>query len=142
MLVDGVTMNEQQIRAIPVRSIDRIEVLKYGATAVYGSRGGNGVIAIYTKTGTSTAPPPNPLDKKKLEILRWAGYTSTSKFIASDYSPTIYWSPIIITDGNEPTKISFSAAGEPTKYRIVVEGVTVTGIPLRAEKVVEIVKGH
>jgi hypothetical protein len=141
-LVDGVTMNESQIRTIPVRSIDRIDVLKYGATATYGTRGGNGVVLIYTKTGVSTAPQRNPLDKKKVEILRWPGYTSTLRFTASRYSGTIYWSPIVITDGQEPTVISFLAADDATRYRIVVEGVTVSGAPLHAEKIVEIVKGH
>lgn len=142
ILVDGVTMNESQVRAIPVRAIDRIDVLKYGSTATYGTRGGNGVIAIYTRTGVSTAPPPNPLDKKKMALLRWPGYSSTKKFTLSGYHETIYWSPIVITDGKEPTTISFTADDQPTQYRIVVEGVTVTGVPLRAEKIVDIVKGH
>ncbi|HEX8060230.1 MAG TPA: TonB-dependent receptor plug domain-containing protein, partial [Cyclobacteriaceae bacterium] len=142
ILVDGVTMTESQVRTVPVRSIDRIDVLKYGGTATYGVRGANGVIAIFTKTGVSTAPPPDPSETKKMALIKWPGYSPTTKYFASYYKETIYWSPIVITDGQEPTTISFPAADVPATYRIVVEGVTLSGAPLRAEKLVEVVKGH
>ena len=153
ILVDGVPMDAGQVRSVPVRAIDRIDVLKYGSTATYGVRGGNGVILIRTRTGVSTAPQANPLDKKKLQITKWPGYTAASKFkspdytvqsanMVPDYRATIYWSPAIITDGKEPTTVTFFAADEGTRYRIVVEGVTASGEPVRAEKIVEIVKAR
>ncbi|MEI9920855.1 MAG: carboxypeptidase-like regulatory domain-containing protein [Bacteroidota bacterium] len=152
ILLDGVTMTLAQVKSVSPRAIDRIDILKYESTAAYGSRGGNGVILIYTRTGVSAAPPPDP-DKKKSQLVKWAGYTAASKFVSPDYTiqsgnvvpdyrATIYWSPSIITDGKEATTVSFFAADDVTKYRIIVEGVTIAGKPLRAEKIVEIVKGH
>ena len=51
-LIDGIPVSDvNAVLAIPVEDIDRIEILKGPSCAIYGSRGGNGVIAIYTKRG-------------------------------------------------------------------------------------------
>ena len=140
------------LRDIPIRSIDRIDVLKYGASASYGSRAAGGVIAIYTKKGLPRDSEDKSFDKSKLQAVKWSGYSATSSFISPDYGkpvdndyfdyrPTIYWSPAVTTNGKEPSTVSFYAADAVTKYRIVVEGLTAGGVPVRAEKIIEVVKG-
>jgi TonB-dependent SusC/RagA subfamily outer membrane receptor len=52
VVVDGVTTSLDALYSIPVEDVERIEILKGPSTAMYGSRGANGVIAIYTKHGT------------------------------------------------------------------------------------------
>jgi TonB-dependent SusC/RagA subfamily outer membrane receptor len=52
LLIDGITVSFEAIYSVPIEDIDRIEILKGPTTAMYGSRGANGVIAIYTKHGT------------------------------------------------------------------------------------------
>ncbi|MEJ0032848.1 MAG: hypothetical protein WDO15_21880 [Bacteroidota bacterium] len=80
-------------------------------------------------------------------------YSTSSKFIAPDYNDpvtedhfdyraTIHWSPFVVTDGKQPATVSFYAADVATTYRIVVEGVTKAGTPVRAEKIIEVAKGH
>ena len=153
IMVDGVTMNESQALTVPIKSISRVDVLKFGSTASFGTRGGNGVIAIYTGTGIPKSFEKQAFDNRKLQAIKWSGYTSTSAFTSPDYSApstddyfdyraTIYWSPSVLTDGKDPATVTFYAADVATKYRIVVEGVTIEGVPVRAEKIIEIVKGN
>lgn len=143
IMVDGVPVSESTvISTVPVKSVSRIDVLKFGSAASYGARGSNGVIAIYTRTGIPKAFEKQITDKKKLQAVRWSGYNTTSTFIAREYPATVFWSPTVTTDGKEPATVSFNAADVPTKYRIVVEGVTASGTPVRAEEIVEVVKGH
>lgn len=57
VLVDGI---ERNMNDVDMNEIEGISVLKdASATAVYGVRGGNGVILITTKRGTDTAPVIN-----------------------------------------------------------------------------------
>ena len=57
VLVDGI---ERNMNDVDMNEIESISVLKdTSATAVYGVRGGNGVILITTKRGTDTAPVIN-----------------------------------------------------------------------------------
>ena len=57
VLVDGI---ERNVNDVDMNEIESISVLKdASATAVYGVRGGNGVILITTKRGTDTAPVIN-----------------------------------------------------------------------------------
>lgn len=134
---------------IPIRSIDRIDVLKFGGTASYGSRGANGVIAIYTKKGVNNAGGPKDLNRSKMQRVKLMGYSPVTAFVAPDYSKpgdngyfdyrsTIFWKPDLVTDGASPATVSFYAADAMTRYRIVVEGVTSAGVPVRGEKIITI----
>jgi hypothetical protein len=119
-------------------TVDHVEVI-YGVpyNRLIDIQGGYGLIAIYTK--------PNSFAKgfKKLTI---PGYTRPHQFIAPEYDSqnestglrdfrsTIYWNPnVIVEPSPDPTTISFYAADLPGKYRVVAEGVTGKGVPVRAE---------
>lgn len=155
ILVDGVAVQDlRQVLDIPIRSIDFVDVLKYGGSASYGSRGAGGVIAIFTKKWTPRDPNDKSFDKSKLQTIKWAGFTTPATFIAPDYSQpsftndyydyraTLHWAPSVLTTGNDPATVSFYAGDVATKYRIIVEGVTSGGQPVRAEKIIEIVNGR
>ncbi|GGI55695.1 SusC/RagA family TonB-linked outer membrane protein [Winogradskyella haliclonae] len=52
-LIDGVPVNEDNFRSLNANEIESVDVLKdAGATAIYGSRGANGVVVIKTRRGT------------------------------------------------------------------------------------------
>jgi hypothetical protein len=52
LLVDGIDTDWTDMINIPMGDIDKIEILKSGyGMAVYGSRGGDGIIAVLTKMG-------------------------------------------------------------------------------------------
>lgn len=51
VIVDDVPSDVSALRTMPVEDVERVEVLKGPSASMYGSRGGNGVIAVYTKRG-------------------------------------------------------------------------------------------
>jgi hypothetical protein len=154
ILIDNIAVTDQtQVRDIPIRSIERVDIFKFGGSSIYGARAAGGVIAIYTKKGTSGEEEKQGFDKTKLQEVKMFGYSVPAKFTAPDYGDpatddyldyraTLYWSPFVTTDGKQPATVSFYAADVATKYRIIVEGITKGGMPIRAEKVIDVVKGN
>lgn len=56
-IMDGVPINEDRFRSLNPNEIESVTVLKdAGATAIYGSRGANGVVVIETKQGVLGTP--------------------------------------------------------------------------------------
>lgn len=51
LVVDGVIVSTLVFSSTPTSDIKSIKVLKGSAASIYGSRGGNGVIEVYTKRG-------------------------------------------------------------------------------------------
>jgi hypothetical protein len=166
ILIDGMAVNgfdgpggdsfgnesaAERISNMTVQEIERIEVSKYSSGAAYGARGSNGVISITTrKPGTSGSHLVS--DKRKFEEVRLPRFSASSKFHTPDYSDpkeedyqrpdyraTIYWNPYLMTDSNNTAKVSFYSADIPTQYRILVEGITKDGIPVRGEKIITII---
>ena len=105
-VVDGVPlMSESAIETLNPRDIESIDVLKdASATAIYGSRGANGVILVTTKQGKSgkfsldyagTLTVSNLVDKSPsmnaadfVQFRRWAAYNSNPDVYAHPNSPT------------------------------------------------------
>lgn len=105
-VVDGVPlMSESSIETLNPRDIESIDVLKdASATAIYGSRGANGVIIVTTKQGKSgrfsldysgTLTVSNLVDKSPsmsaadfIEFRRWAAYNLDPTTYAHPDSPT------------------------------------------------------
>ncbi|MBA7519502.1 Vitamin B12 transporter BtuB [subsurface metagenome] len=130
LVLDGVPTAFQTIKSIPVEDVDRIEVLKGPSAAIYGSRGANGVIAVYTKRGSFM---------KKGEIsFSMLGYHLTERF----YSPTetslnnriqknqlpvtIYWNPDLVLH-NGITIITVPVKETNLIKTIVIEGTDQNG---------------
>lgn len=51
LVVDGVIVSKLVFASTPTSDIKSIKVLKGSAASIYGSKGGNGVIEVYTKRG-------------------------------------------------------------------------------------------
>ena len=156
VLLDGVpfttgeeTVAEQLAHMNPGQ-IEKIEVLKFGNAAIYGARSGNGVLVITTRNGSAEQAAPTTVDRSTMQSINLPGYASTSKFESPDYSlpasaddrldvrSTLYWNPWLTAKDKENITISFYAADIPTRYRIVVQGLSRDRKPYRAEKVIVI----
>ena len=105
-VVDGVPlMSESSIETLNPRDIESIDILKdASATAIYGSRGANGVIIVTTKSGKSgqlslnysgTVTVSNLVDLSPamsaadfIEFRRWAAYNLDPETYAHPNSPT------------------------------------------------------
>ena len=114
-VVDGVPlMSASAIETLNPRDIESIDVLKdASATAIYGSRGANGVIIVTTKQGkagqfslnySGTVTVSNIVDRAPsmsaadfIEFRRWAAYNLDSDTYASPNSPT-YENDLLIFD--------------------------------------------
>lgn len=145
ILVDGVPFPDaQSISALDVNQVDRVEVITRAAPQ-FGSRGTNGVIAIYTKSGFAAAG-----SEKDYLAYKVAGYSKPQAFFSPtydgdstnsqslDFRTTIFWRPDITTDDQGRASVQFYSADLATKYRIVAEGVTESGEPVRVVKYITI----
>jgi len=146
ILVDGVPFPDaQSISAVDPSQVDRVEVITR-ASPQFGSRGTNGIIAIYTKSGRIS---PLAVENDYLAY-KIPGYSKYQKFYSPDYSgpstdsqgadfrTTIFWKPDLKTDEKGNASFGFYTADLATRYRIVVEGVTEKGTPVRAESFITV----
>ncbi len=128
------------LQTIELNSIESIEFTAR-LNSLYGAQGAYGVISVYTKTGMSfDGSDPN------FQTLKLPGFSKRRIFAAPDYSnpqtdatqtdfrATLYWNPDVRTDpGKGSAAVSFFASDLPGLYRVVVEGVSATGAPVRCE---------
>ncbi len=133
-LLDGIPLiDAQAINSIPVTDVDRIEILKGTSASMYGSRGANGVIAIYTKRGDFL--------KKGVITFQMLGYSTPRRFYQPKYDAdaytakpgdmpvTIYWKPVIRTDTTGKATVVVNMPAIIKKSRLVIEGISVEGKP-------------
>ncbi|WP_069658979.1 hypothetical protein [Arcticibacter eurypsychrophilus] len=55
-----------------------------------------------------------------------------------DLRPTVYWNPNIVTDATGSASVSFQNGVQKTQLRVIVEGLTVDGIPVASKVVLNI----
>jgi hypothetical protein len=142
LLVDGVELSEDKweyIKYLPLGDVDKIEILKNSALlAVYGSRGGNGVIAILTKMGRGDLHDEFVRFVPGRITPRVKGFLQPRRFYSPQYAlnnindpkpdfrPTLYWNPNVYMGSGE-AKIEFYSSDKLARYNIIVEGVSKTG---------------
>lgn len=114
------------------RELDRIEILKGPNAAIYGIRGGNGVIAIYTKK-------PESIPLEGLNGQEYIGYYTAREFYVPKYDKenslleredkrsTIYWNPGLKTDQNGKVVVRFFNTDIARSFNVVVEGMSPRG---------------
>jgi hypothetical protein len=145
IIVDGMIWSPDQLKGLSSSRIDYVEVITR-ATVMYGSRGANGIIAFYTKQSADFVD-----SKVDYSFHQVKGYSRPIKFSDPDYSnenvteipdfrTTIHWAPSVTSEKGKPAIISFYSADLETRYRIVVEGITNEGVPLRAVTYINIVR--
>lgn len=140
IVLDGMFMEADALSMINPFDVETIEVLRgVGNTAIYGSRGGGGVLIITTKRGDS-AGYNRDLYTPGIVTHSPQGYYEVREFYVPDYNipadslagmkdlrTTIHWAPNIVTDQNGAASFEFYTAESPGSYRIVVEGLDVDG---------------
>ena len=136
-LVDNIQMqNMDEISYLTTFDIESIQVFKGASAAIFGSRGGNGVIAITLKKGVAVKVT-TPVSLSHIIPL---GYQKPAQFYIPRYevdsvrnSPhpdlrtTIYWNPKLVADSNGIVHIKFFTADKANNYTVVFEGITNVG---------------
>lgn len=138
---------EDILSSINPNNVESIEVTTR-INSLYGSQGGFGVVSIHTKMGEPEESLKRVQNFQKIKIM---GFSLARKFrspvydesnterTTADYRSTIYWNPIMITNVKSGiATVSFFAADLPGHYRIVAEGVTQNGEPVRCVHITEI----
>jgi TonB-dependent SusC/RagA subfamily outer membrane receptor len=125
------------INTLSVNDVASIEIITDGSlSAIYGVRGGGGVILITTKRWDDMIP-----DTKNFKV-NYAYYSppvfyKARTFYSPKYGPenssfsdlrtTIYWNPEINTDGNGNASFEFFNADTKGTYLVTIEGIDSSG---------------
>ena len=140
-LLDGVPINLQDASTMMANEVMFIDVLKRAETAIYGIRGGHGVIALYSKdTKLSRFKPQKMLPGVTNFNLK--GFYKAREFYVPDYSEekreherpdyrtTLHWEPNIPLNSGGKATVDFFTGDIPGEYLIRVEGITEDGRPV------------
>jgi hypothetical protein len=122
--------------------IDHIEVSAMNNSQM-GATGSNGAIWVFTKKGIDENQ-----NFKSLPIVKVKGFDRPLVFLSPsltssvpDYRATIYWNPKAdINFSKDVNELTFFTSDLPGRYKVVAEGVTETGKPIRIEKQFEVVE--
>lgn len=138
-LIDNIEVQpefQRDITLLNSNEIESISIFKGVSAAIFGSRGGYGVVAIQLKKGylRKTEDPLSltrvtPLGFQKATEFYVPKYDveSIRKSPKADLRTTIYWNPKLVTDTAGNVNVNFFTADTASKYSVVVEGVTKDG---------------
>ena len=118
------------LNSLPMSQIDRVEILKGVSASFYGVRGGNGVIAVYTKKDFD--------DGENVIMQTYEGYYTAREFYVPKYEnkdrqdlrSTLYWQAFLQTDQQGKATLSFPNSDIARAMNIVVQGITTEGQPV------------
>lgn len=130
LLIDGIPTDISSLSAINPIDVDRVEVLKGASTSMFGCRGANGVIAVFSKRGNFSG-------REFLEF-ELTGYSEAKQFyrpkytvkdISNKHRGTFYWNPDITTCKDSVVSISFKCPEVVASYHVVIQGISDKGFP-------------
>lgn len=139
-VLDGMPVDKGLITSLNVYDVESIDVLKGASAAIYGSRGGNGVISVLTKRGNDNYDYSQDIVPGVL-VSKIVGFAVPKEFYAPaypvtappstlpDYRSTIFWAPLLQTDSNGKARFKYYNSDAATTVDIRAEVLTPTGIP-------------
>lgn len=137
ILLDDVVNDLVDIGTIAMGDIDHIDIFYSGAqTAAFGSRGADGIIAIYTKSGSINTEFDRYVRGRASRTID--GFQVSRQFYAPkylldqeydkvpDYRPTLFWDPyVLFLDGK--AEIDFYTSDFRSRYIVIAEGIAGSG---------------
>lgn len=153
-LVDGLETDWAEINYIPMADIDKIEILKGPpGTTAFGSRGANGVISVFTRTGDVAFRNEFVRNVRGRITPRVTGFKQAREFYAPeyplhkldelsdqkpDYRPTMYWNPDVLFKEGKAT-VDFYTSDMTGKFKVILEGISKGGNICYAVKELEVI---
>ena len=132
---NGLPMNiPSEIVYMNTFAVERIEIVKGPSAAMFGVRGRNGVVLIYTKTGEGATYDPTISPDFSI-----SGHVAEKEFYSPkydvildnhktpDYRATIYWNPNIKTDESGKAQVEFFNSDIAEQIQVEVEGLSPNG---------------
>jgi hypothetical protein len=127
-LLNGSPIDMSSLRSLPVANIDRVDLVHGAEATAFGSRGANGVLAFYSKSGS--------ISKLTSLEVKVSGYQKTREFYTPPYESwtykpesygipkTIFWKPNVILTPNGDATVSFKKKFAAEKFSVTLEGLT------------------
>lgn len=151
-LVDGMNLAENAegtaLLMLNPGEVERIEVLKNGGGAMYGARGGAGVIAFYLKSANS--PTSKAVAKSEPPLTRY-GYLTERQFYAPRYGSqpdeavnqadrrdVLHWQPLVATNRQGVNTMRFFLSDIVRAVRVTLQGITLDGRPIYVDQVINV----
>ncbi|WP_075350012.1 TonB-dependent receptor plug domain-containing protein [Algoriphagus marinus] len=144
-LLDNIPVEASTLLTISPRDVANVDVFKDPAkTAIFGAQGANGVIAVYTKTGSGFGKSVGGT-----LVTKYGGYavprefylpkydTKTVENAIKDARATIYWNPLVETGENGESLLEFYNTDIASKQMIIVEGIDSEGRLGRLVRILE-----
>lgn len=141
LLLDGVPTDVSMLNSVPAADFEAIEILRPGSAAIFGELGSAGAIAFLTKRGNPAyvpgAEPPAVLPPlyypPRLQRVRevYTPPTTAATSAAPRTGATLYWNATVQTGADGQATVTF-AADQAGTFRVVTEGLTRPGEPVRA----------
>jgi len=136
ILLDGMPITTDELKYFPMYDIDVVEIIKGPDAAIFGVRGANGVISIFTRKGFDYKPVaekmPGTIIKKIQGFEKFCVFYSpvynSNKIDTEipDYRQTLYWNPSVVVD-DKSSSLSFFTCDNLANYKVIVEGITMSG---------------
>lgn len=133
-LLDEMPVDAETLAGVPVHQIESIKAWIGPDAAIFGIRGGAGVIAFYTKKGGGSA---SSMDDSGMAAIAGIGYKIGREFYSPEYdveSPstqdkrkTLFWAPLVRTDANGKAQLSFYNHDSETSVSGIIEGLSLEG---------------
>lgn len=136
-ILDGIPIDEGTANDLDVNDVYNVDVLKGANATIYGSRGANGVILIYTRREVGA----DPLNTQSGGIanIPFIGFNTAQEFYSPNYNKkipahqkpdfrsTLYWNPNLFLTSNNSLNLSFFIGDRSGNYEIITEGITGNG---------------
>lgn len=147
-LLDGNPIDESFASSMRANEVFFIDLLSGNEASIYGSRGSNGVIALYSRRGSRTST----VIERKPGIINFThpGLYKARQFFAPNYATkipdhqkpdlrtTLYWQPNIGYDGSKSAELSFYTCDNTGKYQVKIEGISSTGQLIYETAIIEV----
>lgn len=145
-MLNNVPVDASTLAQISPRDVESVEVFKDPArTAIFGSQGGNGVIAVYTKSGSSIGYS----SVGGTLVTKYSGFSIPRIFYSpiyeesseanklSDRRATLYWNPLIHTDSKGIASLTYYNSETASRHLLIVEGIDKLGKLGRVVQILE-----
>ena len=146
-LLDGMITDISGLRTVPIQDVYFVDVLKGAEASIYGSRGSNGVVSVFTRRGGESGrstPQPGIVD------FLWVGFHAPKEFYLPnykveselsekpDYRTTLFWEPALRLDRAMDQEVRFYTSDQRGTYELIIEGISDTGMPVYSRKIFKV----
>src|SRR6056297_65768 len=149
ILIDGIASNIEMLQPLRALEVSFIDYVFGPETALWGSRGANGVIAVYTNPIIDKDAVVR-LETPGIKVFQIPGFYKTKEFYTPDYAKedpekpdyrtTLFWQPELAFDNAGRSNIDFFTGDTVGNFLVRVEGITYDGRPVNGLYDIEVVE--